>query len=66
VELLNRGNADDLAHLAKLPGFVPAHDAATVKTEKRDVLAKMESTATDWWPVVNAQGKSSEPSKGHA
>ncbi len=50
--LLNRGTASERAQLKQIPGFVPASAAVTRQTDKRDVLAKMESLGTEWLPVT--------------
>lgn len=49
---INRGNNDDLAQLAKLPGFLPISAAVTPQSDKREVLARMEKLGVDWLPVV--------------
>jgi hypothetical protein len=56
ANLINRGSLDDRAQLAKLPGFVPAADAVTSNTNKRDVLLKMDEKNTDWLPVLTSDG----------
>jgi CBS domain protein len=50
--LINRASGDDVAQLAKLPGYVPATAAVSPQADKRDVLEQMEKLATDWLPVV--------------
>jgi len=42
--MLNAGSAADQQTLAQLPGFVPAEDAVTEKSDKRDVLDRMEKS----------------------
>ncbi len=55
--LLNRASDADKLKLAQLPSFVPSSDAVTKKSDKRDVLDRMEKSGRDWLPVVNAQGQ---------
>jgi CBS domain len=43
--------------LANLPGFVPAQDAVTKQSDKRDVLDRMEKSGRDWLPVVSPEGQ---------
>ena len=54
---LNRGNSDDQAQLANLPGFLPANVAVTPQSDKREVLAKMEKLGAAWLPVLGSDGK---------
>jgi CBS-domain-containing membrane protein len=54
---LNRASDADKLKLAQLPSFVPSSDAVTKKSDKRDVLDRMEKSGRDWLPVVNAQGQ---------
>ena len=54
-QLLNSGSEEAQAGLAKLPGFVGADQAVTVRTSKRDALARMEKRNTDSLPVVDEQ-----------
>jgi CBS domain-containing protein len=55
--LLNHGSDADRHKLAQLPGFVPAEDAVTKQSDKRDVLTRMEKSGRDWLPVVSANGQ---------
>ena len=57
VTLINRGAPDDIAQLAKLPGFVPASAAVKPDTNKRDVLQQMETKNVDWLPVLKANNQ---------
>jgi hypothetical protein len=52
VDAVNRGNGQTLA---QLPGFVSASNAVTGKSDKRDVLTRMENSRLDWLPVVDEQ-----------
>ena len=42
--------------LRQLPGFVPAQEAVTQQSDKRDALNRMEKSGRDWLPVVSPQG----------
>jgi signal-transduction protein with cAMP-binding, CBS, and nucleotidyltransferase domain len=55
--LLNHGSDADRHKLAQLPDFVPAEDAVTKQSDKRDVLTRMEKSGRDWLPVVSANGQ---------
>jgi hypothetical protein len=55
--LLNRPDDAGRRRLAQLPGFVPASDAVTKQSDKRDVLDRMEKTGRDWLPVVTPTGQ---------
>jgi CBS domain len=55
--LLNRANDADRHKLENFPGFVPAKDAVTANTDKRDVLDRMEKSRRSWLPVVDSQGR---------
>jgi hypothetical protein len=55
--LLNHGSDADRRKLAQLLGFVPAEDAVTKQSDKRDVLTRMENSGRDWLPVVSANGQ---------
>ena len=57
ITVLNRANDADQRKLAQLPGFVPATDAVTDQSDKRDVLEHMEKSGRDWLPVVDAPGR---------
>lgn len=57
ASLLNRATDADRRRLTQLPGFVPASDAVSKQSDKRDVLERMEKSGRDWLPVVNAQGQ---------
>lgn len=54
---INRASADDRTKLAALPGFVPAGNAVTRGSDKRDVLEKMEKLGADWLPVLKPGGQ---------
>jgi CBS-domain-containing membrane protein len=54
-QLLNAGDERAQKELAKLPGFVPAGQAVTPTTSKRDALALMETINSESLPVVNDQ-----------
>ena len=55
--MVNRGNPDDQAQLAKLAGFVSASAAVGLKSDKSEVLQKMEQLGTDCLPVLTADSK---------
>jgi hypothetical protein len=55
--LINRGGTDDLAQLAKLPGFFPASVAVHRDTDKLEALEKMEQLGSDWLPVIKPDGQ---------
>jgi CBS domain len=55
--LLNHASDADRNKLEKFPGFVPAKDAVTANTDKRDVLDRMEKSGRSWLPVVDPEGR---------
>jgi CBS domain-containing protein len=57
ANMLNIGNEEERAGLAKLPGFVSADNAVTKNTSKRDALAAMEALNTDILPVVDEESE---------
>lgn len=52
-QFLNAGDERAQQELANFPGFVPARQAVTLTTSKRDALALMEKINSESLPVVN-------------
>ena len=56
-EMLNEGGPRSRDFLARLPGFVPAERAVTVRTSKRAALQAMEAQGVPSLPVVDRDGR---------